>query len=76
MKTLLAAEFNNSYDYKDEVIKEEEDNNAAMEDRDFKESSTIMLVMEEGIFEEIEIKLEWDYEEIESSDWAPMARAH
>ncbi len=75
-QTVLAAEVNNTYDYKDEVIKEEEDNNTTMEDRDFKESSTIMLVIEEGGFEVIEIKLKWDYEETESSNWAPMARAH
>jgi hypothetical protein len=73
---LEAEEINNTY-YKDEGIKEgEEDDDAAMEDRDFKESSTIMSAMEEGEFEEIKIKLEWDYEEIENSDWAPMAWAN
>jgi hypothetical protein len=60
-QTVLAAEVNDTYDYKDEVIKEEEDNDAAMEDRDFEECFTIMSVMEEGGFEEIEIKLEWDF---------------
>jgi hypothetical protein len=74
---LEAEEINDTY-YKDEGIKEgEEDNDAAIEDRDsFEESSTIMSAMEEGEFEEIKIKLEWDYEEIENSDWAPMAQAH
>jgi hypothetical protein len=77
MKTVLEAEeFNGTY-YKDEGIKEgEEDNDAAMEDRDFKESSTIMSAIEEGEFEVFKIKLEWDYKEIENSDWAPMARVH
>ncbi len=76
-KTVLEAEEINDTYYKDEGIKKgEEDDDTAMEDRDFEESSTIMLAMEEGEFEEIKIKLEWDYEEIENSDWAPMARAH
>jgi hypothetical protein len=76
-KTVLETEEVNDTYYEDEDIKEgEEVNDAAMEDRDFEESSTIMSVMEEGEFEEIEIKLEWDYKEIENSDWAPMARAH
>jgi hypothetical protein len=76
-KTVLEAEEVNDTYYKDEGIKEEEeDDDATMEDRDFKESSTIMLAMEEGQFEEIKIKLKWDYKEIENSDWAPMARAH
>ncbi len=60
-QTVLATEVNDTYNYKDEVIKEGEDSNAAMEDRDFEESSTIMSVMEEGGFEEIEKKLEWDF---------------
>ncbi len=76
-KTVLEVEEINDTYYKDEGIKEgEEDDGTAMEDRDFEESSTIMLAMEEGEFEEIKIKLKWDYEEIENSDWAPMARAH
>jgi hypothetical protein len=46
-----------------------------MEDEDFQENSTIMSGMDDGEFEDIEIKFEWE-EEIEDCDWAPMARAH
>ncbi len=76
MKTVLSVEVKDANDYEDEVIKEEEDHSTAMEDGDFEESSTIMSGMDEGEFEDIDIKFEWDYEELEDSNWAPMARAH
>jgi hypothetical protein len=75
-KTVLSVEVKDADDYEDEVIKEEEDHNATMVDRDFEESSTIMSGMDEGEFEDIEIKFEWDYEELKDSNWAPMAWAH
>ena len=75
-KTVLSVEVKDADDYEDEAIKVEEDHNVAMEDRDCEESSTIMLGMDKREFEDFKIKFEWDYKELEDSDWAPMARAH
>jgi hypothetical protein len=60
----------------EEDIRGEEDHEDYGMDEDFKESSTIGSGVEEGEYEDIKINIEWDYEEVENSNWAPIARAH
>jgi hypothetical protein len=47
-----------------------------MDDGDFKEGLTIMSEMDEVEYEDLEINIEWDYKDLEDSDWSPMAQAH
>ncbi len=72
----MCAEVEDNMDKEGEGTKEEEDHNAAMEDRDFEESLTIMSEIDEVEYEDIEINIDWDYKELEDSDWLPKAQAH
>jgi hypothetical protein len=47
-----------------------------MEEAGFDEESTIGSRVEGGDFNNIKVDIKWDYEEVENSDWAPMARPH
>jgi hypothetical protein len=56
----------------------EEDPNAdkPMEEARFDEESTTGWRAEGGVFANIKVNIEWDYEEVENSNWAPMACTH
>ncbi len=71
----MASEAEETNDYKDKGIKEEEDPDATIEEDEFKENSTIMSGMDKGKFEDIEIKFEWE-DDIEDSEWAFTVRMH
>ncbi len=72
----MYAEVEDNTNKEGKATKEEEDHDTAMEDGDFKESPTIMSGMDEVEYDDIEINIEWDYEELEDYDWLPMARAY
>jgi hypothetical protein len=56
-EAVLCVEVKNTTDKEGNATKEEEDHSAAMEDRDFEESSIIMLGMDGVEYEDIEINI-------------------
>ncbi len=67
-EAVLCPEVEDNTDEEGDATKKEEDHNTTMEDRDFKESSAIMLGMDEVEYDDIEINIEGDYEEVEKSN--------